>query len=291
MKRIILIFIAFSFFVNLPAQIIVNADEKAGTDAIDDDVPAFVTPPSFSDGRIKKNVKANVPGLDFINLLQPVTYNLDLDALDNLLGIVRDHENYVDREARRAKERVVQSGFIAQDVEKVALELGYNFSGVDAPQNDKDVYCLRYAEFVVPLVKAVQELSELNNAKDTVIASLQEQINELKGTMSLLRVAADRTVETGITNPDAAAQCKLYPNNPNPFSQSTQIKYYLPEGIGSAYLYIYNVQGKQLKQIAITDRGEGQQIISGSELPAGIYLYALLADGKEVDVKRMILTE
>jgi hypothetical protein len=133
MKRIILIFIAFSFFVNLPAQIIVNADEKAGTDAIDDDVPAFVTPPSFSDGRIKKNVKANVPGLDFINLLQPVTYNLDLDALDNLLGIVRDHENYVDREARRAKERVVQSGFIAQDVEKVALELGYNFSGVDAP--------------------------------------------------------------------------------------------------------------------------------------------------------------
>jgi hypothetical protein len=51
------------------------------------------------------------------------------------------------------------------------------------------------------------------------------------------------------------------------------------------------MQGEQLKQIAITDRGEGQQTISGSEFPAGMYLYALLADGKEVDVKRMILTK
>jgi hypothetical protein len=33
------------------------------------------------------------------------------------------------------------------------------------------------------------------------------------------------------------------------------------------------------------------QIISGSEFSAGIYLYALIADGKEIDMKRMILTE
>ena len=38
--------------------------------------------------------------------------------------------------------------------------MGYDFSGVDAPKNDKDIYGLRYSEFVVPLVKAVQELNE-----------------------------------------------------------------------------------------------------------------------------------
>jgi hypothetical protein len=31
--------------------------------------------------------------------------------------------------------------------------------------------------------------------------------------------------------------------------------------------------------------------IKGSELRAGMYLYALIADGQEVDVKQMILTE
>ncbi len=40
---------------------------------------------NISDGRAKKNIRADVPGLNFINSLQPVTYNLDLDAIDELL--------------------------------------------------------------------------------------------------------------------------------------------------------------------------------------------------------------
>jgi hypothetical protein len=31
--------------------------------------------------------------------------------------------------------------------------------------------------------------------------------------------------------------------------------------------------------------------IQGSEFQAGMYLYSLIADGKEVDTKRMILTK
>ena len=40
---------------------------------------------NISDGRVKKNIKQNVPGLSFINKLQPVTYNLDLDAADQIV--------------------------------------------------------------------------------------------------------------------------------------------------------------------------------------------------------------
>ena len=89
--------------------------------------------------------------------------------------------------AKQAKENMRYSGFVAQEVEKAAKELQYDFSGVDAPKNDKDFYGLRYADFVVPLVKAVQELSKMNDDKDEKdgettkkINSLQEQLNDLK---------------------------------------------------------------------------------------------------------------
>jgi hypothetical protein len=59
--------------------------------------------------------------------------------------------------ARKQKEQIFYTGFIAQDVEKAANALHFNFSGVDAAKNENDLYGLRYAEFVVPLVKAVQE--------------------------------------------------------------------------------------------------------------------------------------
>jgi len=252
---------------------------------------------NLSDGRAKKNIQTKVPGLAFINQLQPVTYNLDLNALDELqksddpkINALRDsllmsrstEEKAIEAKARANKEKQVYSGFIAQDVEKAAQSVGYDFSGVDAPENGKGAYGLRYAEFVVPLVKAVQELSEQN-------ARLQEQINELKKDATL-RSATNETETTGMVDA-VVAQCKLYQNAPNPFNQSTEIKYYLPEDVKTAYLCIYNLQGTQIKQIKIVQRGEGSQWISGSELNAGMYLYALIVDGKEVDTKRMILTK
>ena len=36
---------------------------------------------NVSDARLKKDVKGNVPGLDFILKLKPVTYHLDMDAI------------------------------------------------------------------------------------------------------------------------------------------------------------------------------------------------------------------
>jgi trimeric autotransporter adhesin len=63
----------------------------------------------------------------------------------------------------KEKEKIVYTGFIAQEVETTAKALGFEFSGVDAAKNENDTYGLRYAEFVVPLVQAVQELLKENN--------------------------------------------------------------------------------------------------------------------------------
>jgi hypothetical protein len=118
---------------------------------------------SISDGRYKTGVKENVPGLDFIMQLRPVTYHLEATSLSKAL-----HENHgLDWDDQMKislceKEKMVQTGFIAQEVEAAAQSIGYDFSGIDRPKNEQGTYGLRYAEFVMPLVKSVQELKNEN---------------------------------------------------------------------------------------------------------------------------------
>lgn len=81
----------------------------------------------------------------------------------------------------------------------------------------------------------------------------------------------------------------LKQNNPNPFTENTVIEYSLPETVQTASLYIYDMNGKQIEQIALTERGESSVTVNGGHLSAGMYLYSLIADGKVIDTKRMIL--
>jgi hypothetical protein len=102
--------------------------------------------------------------------LRPVTYNLDINAINvqlRIKGSNSDAQPISDKQLQR------QSGFIAQEVEAAAKKTGYEFSAVDAPKNNGDMYGLRYAEFVVPLVKAVQE-------QQLLIQQLQKEIDQLK---------------------------------------------------------------------------------------------------------------
>jgi len=69
-------------------------------------------------------------------------------------------------------EKIRQSGFLAQDVEQAARESGYDFSGITIPKKSTELYTMSYAQFVVPLVKAVQE-------QQAVIAKQQQQIDLL----------------------------------------------------------------------------------------------------------------
>ena len=72
------------------------------------------------------------------------------------------------------------SGFLAQEVEAAAKSVGYEFSAVDAPKNAESMYGLRYAEFVVPLVKAVQEQQELIQKQQELMEHMNERIRQLE---------------------------------------------------------------------------------------------------------------
>ena len=47
----------------------------------------------------------------------------------------------------------------------------------------------------------------------------------------------------------------------------------------------------RLKKIEIHQKGEASVVITGNQLTAGIYLYALIIDNQVIDTKKMILTE
>jgi trimeric autotransporter adhesin len=127
---------------------------------------------NVSDKRFKKDIQSNVPGLDFIKKLNPVTYYLDKEA-------IATYQNITDKNKTNSEDnnfnKILQTGFIAQDVEKAANDLGYDFDGVDKPKNDKDYYGLRYAQFVVPLVKGMQEQQKIIDAQQKQIDLLITQ--------------------------------------------------------------------------------------------------------------------
>jgi len=83
----------------------------------------------------------------------------------------------------------------------------------------------------------------------------------------------------------------LYQNAPNPFSANTEISCYLPETVSQAAIYIYNLQGVELKSYPLTQAGVNTIKVNGSELPAGMYLYTLVVENEIIDTKRMILTK
>ena len=92
-------------------------------------------------------------------------------------------------DSERLKESTLQTGFIAQEVEEASERLGFDFSGVDAPKNDSDHYSIRYAEFTVPLVKAVQELHQNLEDEKTAHAESKEKIKYLEAQLEAIRAA------------------------------------------------------------------------------------------------------
>lgn len=136
---------------------------------------------NLSDERFKKDVKENVPGLEFIKKLRPVTYKIEMDKLNGFLGVSAKIDGDVFlKDSKEQKGNVIQSGFIAQEVEKAANELGYAFSGIETPENDQSHYGIRYAEFVVPLVKGMQEQQEMIEVLNLMVQKQNEQIEELQ---------------------------------------------------------------------------------------------------------------
>ena len=100
---------------------------------------------TLSDRRLKSNIEISDLGLSFIDSLKPVKYNMSDDK--------------------------THYGLIAQEVSQSLAEFDvHNFGGYDT---DGNYLSLRYSEFISPLIKAVQEQSNIINKLQTRIETLE----------------------------------------------------------------------------------------------------------------------
>lgn len=156
-------------------------------------------------------------------------------------------------------------GLSAEQVESVFPELVYD--------NEDGSKSINYMEMVPLLIQSINEL--------------KSEIEVLKGN----RVQGKKSATTGLSAIEETEVLSLGQNTPNPFHTTTSIPVTIPQYVKMASLIIYNMNGKQIKQIELSSNGTENITINSSELEAGMYIYTLLADGKIVATKRMVLTK
>ncbi|NJO88122.1 MAG: T9SS type A sorting domain-containing protein [Chloroflexia bacterium] len=224
---------------------------------------------TFSDGRFKQNVKEDVPGIEFIKQLRPVTYTVDYESLDKQSGFFADNE-MMDENARATwkkqqaeNAKIIHTGFIAQEVEEAAKSLKYNFSGVVTPESEKDHYSIRYAEFVVPLVKAAQQQQEELESLKSNMDELRKENAELK--QLVMNLLGNKT--SNIENLDNNSPVRCFPN---PSDGSIKVEIDNPEQT-TIRTFVYNMSGKLLYSNNSTDAKLSLDVdLSGQ--PNGTYI-------------------
>ncbi len=236
----------------------------------------------YSDQRIKQNIRTIENPVSIINSLNAYKYNFtnqylvgQPDSVNQAQGMKND-----------------QYGYIAQQVNEILPELVSYDPNID-------LYSVNYMGILPILTEAFKQ-------QQATINQLQTQINTINSNMvPLQNCCGINTGKVGKTNNTDNMANKtendfknlnsglplLYQNNPNPFNDKTEVKFYLPTVTTDAKIIIYNLNGQQLNAIKLNNNGQGLQsiFIDGSNLGAGSYYYTLLVDNKEVDTKKMIL--
>ena len=177
-----------------------------------------------------------------------------LDSLAKAIGGV-DPEPYLSP---------VQYGLDADQLKTVYPELVY--------EDDNGNVSINYVE-MIPLL--VQSINELKN-----------EIAELKGTSPKKAKAQPTAVEESVSDIDMV---RMDQNKPNPFSESTVIALNIPSNAQAANIFIYDMSGKQVQSLPVSERGETNITVYAADLSAGMYIYTLVVDGKVAVTRRMIV--
>lgn len=214
-----------------------------------------------SDERLKTNIQSLSGLTSNLYLLEGKSYMKSLPELASKEG------NQISSE-----ESFQEYGFLAQELRALFPEL--------VVEDEEGYLSVNYIGLIPVVIEALKEQ--------------KQEIETLKATISPIQLRSSPSIQ-GVTDiqtiiDEITAKCQLYQNTPNPFSESTEISFLLPENATQAYICIFDMQGTMLKK---TNNLVGQTniLIQGSELNAGMYLYSLIVDGKEMDTKRMILTK
>jgi hypothetical protein len=227
-----------------------------------------------SDERLKTNIKDIQNSLDIVLKLNPKIYDLNIPINDQSSSskFLIDGVEYPVQEPEILKN---QTGFLAQEISKTLPHL--------VSKDDQGYLSLNYIGLIPYLVDAIKE-------QNKQIEALQEQIQECCSVYSSDDFGATNKKTSTDVGTKSGDYASLEQNAPNPFHQQTTIGYTIADNCQNSSLHIYNLNGKEIRSYVITQKGKGNITIEAGNLQAGMYLYTLICDGKEIATKKMILT-
>ena len=190
-----------------------------------------------------------------------------------------------------------QYGLIAQEVETVLPELVKE--AIHPPKRDKqgkiiypkvEYLAVNYTGFIPVLIGAVKEQQHtIDSLKEVINERLTLLENRLNGCCNAHNYKTDpnegsnrQTVE--LSNLQSII---LDQNVPNPFAEQTSISYFIPDDAKNPQIIFFDMAGRVIKSMTI-EKGAGTVTVYAQTLSSGTYKYALLIDGKTIEVKTMM---
>ena len=228
-----------------------------------------------------------------LNRVELLTFNRDVETRllkEKAADEIRNNEYFKTNEDGRMAESdedlsvpqtklsSVRYGLAADQLKAVFPELVY--------EDEMGNVSINYIEMVPLLVQSINELQSRIDDLEQDNASLRA---ELTGEDMTIKSRDDATSIS--TTKEATDIISLSQNDPNPFSDRTTITVNIPEGVTTAAVFFYDMSGKQIDKRIITERGLSQLAITSSDMTEGMYLYSLIADGKVISTRKMILTK
>ncbi|SDE94237.1 Chaperone of endosialidase [Dyadobacter soli] len=228
-----------------------------------------------SDSRLKRNITDFTDGLDLLKQIRPVWFQYNGQA-----GIETGDKKFV--------------GIIAQEMQKIAPYTIGTFTHQDSLGNkteylDYDANAVTYI-----LINSVKEQQEVIEQKDLELKEMNAQVAALSKRLEQL----ERIVASNTAKPLTGSAARVEPNGtgviveqnvPNGFSESSAIRYFVPNSVKEARVDVYSVSGVKVNSYPVKERGEGQLTISADDFPNGVFLYDLVTDGKSNGVKKMVI--
>ncbi|HKR04470.1 MAG TPA: tail fiber domain-containing protein [Bacteroidia bacterium] len=217
------------------------------------------------------NIKTNIQPLGNVQaLLDPInayTYEYNTSINSNMGLPEGTQAGFMANEIQAAFPQLVADVYVPTAID--------NLGNITAPS--MHILTVNYQGLIPYMFKAMKE-------QKTQIEALTAQVNSCCNTRTIgsEEFPVKQTIDLASSDPI------LYQNQPNPFDNTTVIRYFISENSKQPKIIFQDETGRTINETAITEMGQGSIQINAASLNSGIYTYSLQIDGKIIDSKKML---